>query len=225
MCFRLKPEFGIIPARAGFTGTRWPTPSCTTDHPRSRGVYRSCPTPTAPPAGSSPLARGLHAEGLVDDRPVRIIPARAGFTPSASPSSRRRPDHPRSRGVYPPCSRRWCGPGGSSPLARGLLVDLGDVGQGGGIIPARAGFTDRQHPRRGRGRDHPRSRGVYIVQSAPPPTRTGSSPLARGLLHVRHERAFAAGIIPARAGFTTSGNGRTCSCRDHPRSRGVYPHP
>ena len=49
----------IIPARAGFTASRWDWRSGWRDHPRSRGVYREeLNTPTYM-AGSSPLARGL----------------------------------------------------------------------------------------------------------------------------------------------------------------------
>ena len=75
------------------------------DHPRSRGVYKIryvCPRPRA---GSSPLARGLldHQQVLVGDG--GIIPARAGFTSAPTSAGRRRRDHPRSRGVYPPATR------------------------------------------------------------------------------------------------------------------------
>ena len=53
---------------------------------------------------------------------------------------------------------------------------------------------------------------------------TGSSPLARGL-HGRTDRlGDPARIIPARAGFTTSGGVWAGRGWDHPRSRGVYPH-
>ena len=50
----------------------------------------------------------------------------------------------------------------------------------------------------------------------------GSSPLARGLQDRRRAAAVAAGIIPARAGFTGGSGHRTGSGTDHPRSRGVY---
>ena len=38
-------------------------------------------------------------------------------------------------------------------------------GLGAGIIPARAGFTDKLRSLRGHDKDHPRSRGVYLVIS------------------------------------------------------------
>ena len=53
-------------------------------------------------------------------------------------------------------------------------------------------------------------------------TAVGSSPLARGLPEVIVGRIGAAGIIPARAGFTQDWRRRARRRRDHPRSRGVY---
>ena len=50
---------------------------------------------------------------------------------------------------------------GSSPLARGLLIDHYYYNEIGRIIPARAGFTSLRGAAAARGADHPRSRGVY----------------------------------------------------------------
>ena len=72
---------GIIPARAGFTGTMMLGVMTTSDHPRSRGVYPWRPSAMAVWRGSSPLARGLRAHFRFLSVPCRIIPARAGFTP------------------------------------------------------------------------------------------------------------------------------------------------
>ena len=71
-------------------------------------------------------------------------------------------------------------------------------------------------------RDHPRSRGVYSGMTRKTAVRRGSSPLARGLLYPLGESVIVAGIIPARAGFTTSPAHRGRPAEDHPRSRGVY---
>ena len=131
----------IIPARAGFTHCPGRASSPRPDHPRSRGVYLH--TNSAPaggtwiiPAragftctqilrqlavhGSSPLARGLRAEGFVNCGGLGIIPARAGFTSEVGSVSTSERDHPRSRGVY--CGQQFRPHGllGSSPLARGL---------------------------------------------------------------------------------------------------------
>ena len=70
--------------------------------------------------GSSPLARGLLETFAKREDLIRIIPARAGFTPPDETGSATLRDHPRSRGVYE--LRKVVeivGPG-SSPLARGL---------------------------------------------------------------------------------------------------------
>ena len=74
----------IIPARAGFTGSGGAGPSARRDHPRSRGVYGPVGTDLDPPAGSSPLARGLPPTGTVRAIATGIIPARAGFTGHAA---------------------------------------------------------------------------------------------------------------------------------------------
>ena len=90
----------IIPARAGFTvpGNRCVVHS--TDHPRSRGVYPGLEENGVGDPGSSPLARGLRGVTFSVPLGFRIIPARAGFTPSSMSCCPTRRDHPRSRGVY-----------------------------------------------------------------------------------------------------------------------------
>ena len=153
---------------------------------------------------------------------MRIIPARAGFTRAMRSSSAATEDHPRSRGVYHwgrlsvPSTR------GSSPLARGLRDPVLLPVPVRGIIPARAGFTDRRAVPAPASPDHPRSRGVYHRKFFGGLLKTGSSPLARGLqTNARHQQDEQR-IIPARAGFTCVSNQEEGVCRDHPRSRGVY---
>ena len=53
-------------------------------------------------------------------------------------------DHPRSRGVYNREPAAFADFRGSSPLARGLPSGIEELAKAGGIIPARAGFTDDQ---------------------------------------------------------------------------------
>ena len=50
----------------------------------------------------------------------------------------------------------------------------------------------------------------------------GSSPLSRGILHVRTSRRRRLGIIPALAGNTLGAESPTRCSTDHPRSRGEY---
>ena len=192
--------------------------------------------------GSSPLARGLRNRAPGPRRTGGIIPARAGFTMTATTpphwtpdhprsrgvyseprTGRSRPvDHPRSRGVYRASSLAGTGIAGSSPLARGLHLLDEDRRPVRGIIPARAGFTyplDRMARALG---DHPRSRGVYAHRSTVGPAVVGSSPLARGLRFYRWAMREGLRIIPARAGFTRGESGAQRGPWDHPRSRGVY---
>ena len=192
------------------------------DHPRSRGVYSSYPCGTMALDGSSPLARGLRHRFGGRGRRFGIIPARAGFTKRMEKSTSPSADHPRSRGVYPEPTEPPEARAGSSPLARGLRLEGVEPGAGDGIIPARAGFTGRACGVCRLWRDHPRSRGVYLKQIGRDVEKTGSSPLARGLRVPAHMGYEAAGIIPARAGFTCFWDAATSGNGDHPRSRGVY---
>ena len=112
----------IIPARAGFTRSTHSTRGSREDHPRSRGVYRTLDAVESPEMGSSPLARGLRLGRDVDQRPLGIIPARAGFTRAVERPPCPGPDHPRSRGVYVRFAISALVSAGSSPLARGLLI-------------------------------------------------------------------------------------------------------
>ena len=192
----------IIPARAGFTTANQISHVRVKDHPRSRGVYirrRCAPSSTS---GSSPLARGLPVHPPDHKVGAGIIPARAGFTSTGPRCPCRRPDHPRSRGVYSTCATLRLSIAGSSPLARGLRRETRHVNAHRGIIPARAGFTRRPPDLGARGADHPRSRGVYTSSIGHRAISEGSSPLARGLRWWCCQPS-------------------TC-VTDHPRSRGVY---
>ena len=213
---------GIIPARAGFTIESSENSSQKRDHPRSRGVYRGLVHDGAPGPGSSPLARGLHAPVGESIRFCRIIPARAGFTSTTRSARGADRDHPRSRGVYTASALRRPGCQGSSPLARGLPSWFVSIQSRIGIIPARAGFTRLLCALFFIRGDHPRSRGVYRIQTVATTPATGSSPLARGLLKTLDHASHRRGIIPARAGFTRLSSLVLRIGRDHPRSRGVY---
>ena len=72
--------YRIIPARAGFTGRRFPPDGGGADHPRACGVYMESEDRLPLGCGSSPRVRGLQHLAGQDRLHVRIIPARAGFT-------------------------------------------------------------------------------------------------------------------------------------------------
>ena len=173
------------------------------DHPRSRGVYKPTCAPNRNATGSSPLARGLLTIYSHRLSSIRIIPARAGFTPVAGALAPSEQDHPRSRGVYEQPINDTFIDAGSSPLARGLPTPHLRQGAQAGIIPARAGFTSIRPGKTKRPADHPRSRGVYRMGGCIGDEDGGSSPLARGLPARPLECPSSKRIIPARAGFTS----------------------
>ena len=135
------PPVRIIPARAGFTAINRDKGDLCQDHPRSRGVYGTPARAVSRGVGSSPLARGLPPLLDVVQELVRIIPARAGFTPWTPSPQWRRQDHPRSRGVYGCAVYVMPVDAGSSPRARGLPLVVIRHDLIHRIIPARAGFT------------------------------------------------------------------------------------
>ncbi len=212
---------GLIPARAGRTGQTAAASAARPAHPRSRGADKDPPARSAMRSGSSPLARGGPAWPAQAAPERRLIPARAGRTEPGRPSASRRAAHPRSRGADHARVTCTLAGRGSSPLARGGLDRRRPGGQRAGLIPARAGRTIR--PRRGRcaRRAHPRSRGADrgVVSDREP--LEGSSPLARGGQVVAELAAGSTGLIPARAGRTSSRRARARARRAHPRSRGA----
>ena len=156
--------------------------------------------------GSSPLARGTRLVGAIQAQRYRLIPARAGNTPTITTPSSPWTAHPRSRGEH------WFGgdgttkPGGSSPLARGTRCLLLRVGKWRRLIPARAGNTNTSIHHLNLSQAHPRSRGEHIRQGSNQGGVVGSSPLARGTRTPEQEDQYAARLIPARAGNTRNRN-------------------
>ena len=213
---------GIIPALAGNTavaglgaGTAW-------DHPRSRGEYATTSGTTSTPRGSSPLSRGIQYFGPKWRNRNRIIPALAGNTSSTPTKPTPVWDHPRSRGEYPGRSALKITQLGSSPLSRGIQGVAVAGGDGPGIIPALAGNTrDGQFHDAGY-RDHPRSRGEYILLPRSLMACLGSSPLSRGIPPRLRRRRHHRRIIPALAGNTDAARRSRRATTDHPRSRGEY---
>ena len=114
--------------------------------------------------------------------PIRIIPARAGFTEGQPVIWGTEGDHPRACGVY------------VCLFTRTTAANR--------IIPARAGFTSRAGPGGNWDTDHPRACGVYRDEDHLIIAALGSSPRVRGLPLVAWRAGFRRRIIPARAGFT-----------------------
>ena len=172
--------------------------------------------------GSSPLARGTPAGLDLAFGVDGLIPARAGNTYWSSVTMFFCKAHPRSRGEHGGYRLGAFPLLGSSPLARGTHSRLGDSPRSLGLIPARAGNTHRQHRVPRQHGAHPRSRGEHSRCSRIWVFRWGSSPLARGTLLAQTPRLLLLGLIPARAGNTSSTNRRSTRSTAHPRSRGEH---
>ena len=192
------------------------------DHPRTRGVYAHEPTPVGDEAGSSPHTRGLPPLPARVCGGPGIIPAHAGFTLPGVSYALSTSDHPRTRGVYETPLGEYIHTSGSSPHTRGLQALVRRISAAQGIIPAHAGFTRSRPRRRGGGRDHPRTRGVYSGAEQPTRQLVGSSPHTRGLRDRVTGVTWPLRIIPAHAGFTRARTQPACAAWDHPRTRGVY---
>ena len=192
------------------------------DHPRSRGEYYLGPQEDNQYLGSSPLSRGIPRGSGWGPRGSGIIPALAGNTGSGWTCTVTRSDHPRSRGEYGCEILHGCQETGSSPLSRGIPPHVTIMRKPERIIPALAGNTmilSREVPS---STDHPRSRGEYSWTSPGRPSAPGSSPLSRGIPHIRRLLVLPARIIPALAGNTHSEGLWKEKRWDHPRSRGEY---
>ena len=192
-------------------------------HPRSRGEHSGSFPVVAGAGGSSPLARGTHAGRPHQYRRGGLIPARAGNTPSRSSMLIECWAHPRSRGEH----LLRMAPGhplrGSSPLARGTLTPKRPTTPPLGLIPARAGNTRRGVIRNRVHGAHPRSRGEHLVILMPALPTAGSSPLARGTRSFLPPPTGNRGLIPARAGNTSTHGTPPPPSGAHPRSRGEHP--
>ncbi len=111
---------------------------------------------------------------------------------------------------------------GSSPLTRGAPPMKLPAASRWGLIPARAGNTDRKMTSLSIAGAHPRSRGEHSTHPVQLYAPTGSSPLARGARYPKSSSFTITGLIPARAGSTVSHNVQAVPLGAHPRSRGEH---
>ena len=170
--------------------------------------------------GSSPLTRGKpQVPPLLCDG-FRLIPAHAGKTAICCAGVGEHPAHPRSRGENLTYQGVNHSHNGSSPLTRGKLDVLPEVGPVVRLIPAHAGKTRPGRRAPGPRTAHPRSRGENARLSSWKIWPVGSSPLTRGkrMYHTFYVGAF--GLIPAHAGKTRKSMPYAGVVQAHPRSRG-----
>ena len=190
----------IIPAHAGNSRAQKLGPSYRSDHPRACGELAPAATASPTPRGSSPRMRGTLPRVLLGQGRVRIIPAHAGNSSSAtSTTGSCAGSSPRMRGT-PHCReyRRW--------RTR--------------IIPAHAGNSSSLRRRMSVSSDHPRACGELVVVVGKTTWYAGSSPRMRGTLVQTGETYGTKRIIPAHAGNSCH-RGRCYRQRpDHPRACG-----
>ena len=129
----------IIPARAGSRLLLSTDTGCTSDHPRACGEQIPDAVLVAIFNGSSPRVRGAGVLGGRASCHDGIIPARAGSSPCPPGAVSTSRDHPRACGEQRHLHGVVPGVVGSSPRVRGAVHPRLIVGDGRGIIPARAG--------------------------------------------------------------------------------------
>ena len=132
---------GLIPARAGKTVPDWEHKALPGAHPRAGGENSSTLSTSPPGFGSSPRGRGKLYQMAVAQAAMRLIPARAGKTPTSLSGLRATAAHPRAGGEN--SWRMVCllGCGGSSPRGRGKRRGPSTGRRVSRLIPARAGKT------------------------------------------------------------------------------------
>jgi len=212
----------LIPACAGNTVTTPLRASARAAHPRARGEHAGIDPTAESVVGSSPHTRGTHRHAGRDHRRVGLIPACAGNTVQPAGGGPGRWAHPRVRGEHGQATLDHAASNGSSPRARGTLLEVGEVDAGVGLIPACAGNTRASRTAPPCARAHPRVRGEHSNQVAASGRRGGSSPRARGTPRARPPRHGGRWLIPACAGNTRSRHSRPSWTPAHPRVRGEH---
>ena len=211
---------GLIPARAGKTGSVASTSTRPRAHPRACGENMPSSVWSAYMTGSSPRVRGKRPSATWTAPPGRLIPARAGKTTSGPSASHHPPAHPRACGENSSSTPKAFASTGSSPHVRGKPGWVALYAGIGGLIPARAGKT----PVDGVGiRDawaHPRACGENVDAAPERVCVMGSSPRVRGKLGCEVAHVAGTGLIPVRAGKTGLRSRARRGHRAHPRACG-----
>ena len=132
---------GLIPARAGKTTPRPASRRSPTAHPRACGENSSMVQRFPSHLGSSPRVRGKPVGRHRGEIGVRLIPARAGKTPSMRLPSYEPPAHPRACGENVWTAFHTPTAAGSSPRVRGKHNERHRQQPAPRLIPACAGKT------------------------------------------------------------------------------------
>ena len=210
----------LIPARAGKTMPTALTVCKHWAHPRACGENKNNHYAHQLHGGSSPRVRGKRVSRSPLAGAGRLIPARAGKTQAQPPIPHPHPAHPRACGENRTSARKPHARAGSSPRVRGKRTGEASWRRVPGLIPARAGKTQRHRPPPGHGWAHPRACGENPrVWRAHDPG-DGSSPRVRGKRVDDEEAGRGGGLIPARAGKTSALFATQGTVPAHPRACG-----
>ena len=211
---------GLIPARAGKTPGQGNWLVHGRAHPRACGENNPGAATTPPLPGSSPRVRGKRIAEWVEQKLSRLIPARAGKTPSRKCCPMSASAHPRACGENRAAVGKLVTQEGSSPRVRGKRRQNREGSHRARLIPARAGKTNRTASSRRAIRAHPRACGENSRTVDHDGDPDGSSPRVRGKLGRRQHGTIRQGLIPARAGKTRSRRRRIGRGWAHPRACG-----
>ena len=215
-----RPRAGITPARAGKRCRNGTKHTAGRDHPRACGEKCLSGGAVKRISGSPPRVRGkasaLHS---CKNRPG-ITPARAGKSRSRRPVLIVDRDHPRACGEKVAIQKSRFPCKGSPPRVRGKVERVGQIQQGPGITPARAGKSCSYLSLPQARRDHPRACGEKPAGHEQVKLQVGSPPRVRGKANRFCICCLISGITPARAGKRSSAEKWLSCAWDHPRACG-----
>ena len=216
----LRHARGLIPACAGETTCSHARNLTPKAHPRVCGENVSAPSLLSVHLGSSPRLRGKHRLLRRRDRPLRLIPARAGKTDHGDIQGCRYGAHPRACGENISSGVLMVVISGSSPRVRGKRRRARSTACRARLIPARAGKT-RSWTAWWRARSaHPRACGENSAASLALMSACGSSPRVRGNSCRRIRRRSSAGSSPRVRGKHRRRPPRSAVGAAHPRACG-----
>ena len=132
------------------------------------------------------------------------------------------PVHPRVHGEHELLRRNGGNFCGSSPRARGTLVEVSPYGVNLRFIPACTGNTTLCSLHPPCHSVHPRVRGEHPVLRMVSAALNGSSPRARGTRSSQRTLSINLRFIPACAGNTRCSGATRCAQSVHPRVRGEH---
>ena len=196
----------------------FPTPA----HPRRCGDHYGKSGVPFCAIGSSPQVRGPRCRHGRYPRPLGLIPAGAGTTPTQDETSGVITAHPRRCGDHFLSLGLLGGLSGSSPQVRGPRFHALSLKLGTRLIPAGAGTTTSGTMPGRPCQAHPRRCGDHEAEITRPGAETGSSPQVRGPQDDPNNTTGDTGLIPAGAGTTTQLAPSTTRQTAHPRRCGDH---